>query len=87
MTAIVRRLDYPVADPAAYRSREWIVTNGLGGYASGTVAGPIPAVERIGLDDTWGESAGNAFLLQKHGLSAEGIAARVTQVLPARSGR
>ena len=41
MTDIVRRLTHPVADPAAYRSREWIVTNGLGGYASGTVAGIV----------------------------------------------
>ena len=23
--------------------REWLVTNGLGGYASGTVAGVVPA--------------------------------------------
>ncbi len=26
-------------DPLALLSREWLVTNGLGGYASGTVAG------------------------------------------------
>ena len=26
-------------DPAAFPAREWLVTNGLGGYASGTVAG------------------------------------------------
>jgi hypothetical protein len=27
------------SDPDALLSREWLVTNGLGGYASGTVAG------------------------------------------------
>ena len=26
-------------DPAWLRSREWLITNGLGGYASGTLAG------------------------------------------------
>jgi len=26
-------------DPSHLRQREWIVTNGLGGYASGTIAG------------------------------------------------
>ena len=29
------------ADPDALVTREWLVTNGLGGYASGTVAGVI----------------------------------------------
>src|SRR5215216_1621089 len=40
----VRRLTWPVAgdsSPDALVSREWLVTNGLGGYASGTVAGVI----------------------------------------------
>jgi predicted glycogen debranching enzyme len=35
-------------DPAWLRSREWLVTNGLGGYASGTLAG-IPARKYHGL--------------------------------------
>jgi predicted glycogen debranching enzyme len=38
----VRRVRWPVADPSdrdALVTREWLVTNGLGGYASGTVAG------------------------------------------------
>ena len=30
-----------VADPESLATREWLVTNGLGGYASGTVAGVI----------------------------------------------
>ncbi len=29
----------PMADAEAWRNREWLVTNGLGGYASGTLAG------------------------------------------------
>src|SRR5262245_8632572 len=40
----VRRIPWPVVDPAdpdALATREWLVTNGLGGYASGTVAGVI----------------------------------------------
>src|SRR5688572_8765624 len=35
-------------DPAWLRSREWLVTNGLGGYASGTLAG-APARKYHGL--------------------------------------
>ncbi len=37
----MRRLSWPVdpADAEANLTREWLVTNGLGGYASGTVAG------------------------------------------------
>src|SRR5688572_11620922 len=40
----VRRIRWPVVDspdPDALVTREWLVTNGLGGYASGTVAGVI----------------------------------------------
>mgnify|MGYP001024216871 CR=1 FL=1 len=40
----VRRLAWPVpgdTTPDAQVTREWLVTNGLGGYASGTVAGVI----------------------------------------------
>src|SRR5213079_189558 len=40
----VRRIQWPPADPSdaeALVSREWLVTNGLGGYASGTVSGAI----------------------------------------------
>jgi predicted glycogen debranching enzyme len=38
----LRRIPWPVVDPndpEALVTREWLVTNGLGGYASGTVAG------------------------------------------------
>src|SRR6202043_57657 len=44
MTEVVRRLEWKgSADAAAGElvDREWLVTNGLGGYASGTLAGVI----------------------------------------------
>jgi hypothetical protein len=31
---------HPAADPPAEAPLEWLVTNGLGGYASGSVLGP-----------------------------------------------
>jgi predicted glycogen debranching enzyme len=40
----IRRIPWPVRDPAdpeALVTREWLFTNGLGGYASGTVSGVI----------------------------------------------
>ena len=40
----VRRIPWPppdANDPEALVTREWLVTNGLGGYASGTVSGVI----------------------------------------------
>jgi len=40
----IRRLAWPppeASEPDALVTREWLVTNGLGGYASGTVAGVI----------------------------------------------
>jgi predicted glycogen debranching enzyme len=40
----IRRIPWPVVDPHdpdAMVTREWLVTNGLGGYASGTVSGVI----------------------------------------------
>jgi predicted glycogen debranching enzyme len=40
----IRRIAWPPADataPGALATREWLVTNGLGGYASGTVSGVI----------------------------------------------
>jgi predicted glycogen debranching enzyme len=40
----IRRIPWPIVDPddpEALVTREWIVTNGLGGYASGTISGVI----------------------------------------------
>jgi hypothetical protein len=37
-----RRLPFPVGkEPGAPEAREWLVTNGLGGYASGTISGVV----------------------------------------------
>ena len=45
MSDPLRRIPWPPADsasdPGSLATREWLVTNGLGGYASGTVAGVI----------------------------------------------
>ena len=41
MADVVRRIAWPPepTDPESLVTREWLVTNGLGGYASGTVLG------------------------------------------------
>ena len=42
MKDTIRRIPWPIvdaSDPDALVTREWLVTNGLGGFASGTVAG------------------------------------------------
>lgn len=61
---------------------EHSVFGGLGGLVAETLtsAGPSVQVEKIGLDDAWGESADNAYMLEKHGLSPQRIAERVTSV-------
>jgi predicted glycogen debranching enzyme len=41
MTAIVRRLARPTEIAATQADREWLVTNGLGGYSSGTLTGLV----------------------------------------------
>jgi transketolase len=65
---------------------EHSVLGGLGGLVAEalTSRGPSPRIERIGIHDTWGESAGNEFMLTKHGLSPELVSKRVLSVLGAR---
>ena len=65
--------------PLVVTVEEHSVHGGLGGLVAEvlTGAGPSPRIDRIGLDDVWGESAGNDFLLDKHGLSADRISDRV----------
>src|SRR4051812_15367413 len=44
MSELIRRIPWPpqgTADGESLVTREWLVTNGLGGYASGTVPGVI----------------------------------------------
>lgn len=41
---LVRRIDFAQAESASVRQmlhREWLITNGLGGYASGTISGAV----------------------------------------------
>ena len=68
---------------------EHSVHGGLGGLVAEvlTSAGASPRIVRIGLDDVWGESADNDFLLDKHGLSPSRIADRVSQPAPGRTHR
>ncbi|HEV2930541.1 MAG TPA: transketolase C-terminal domain-containing protein, partial [Propionibacteriaceae bacterium] len=75
------------AAPQVVTVEEHSVHGGLGGLVAEvlTSAGNSPRIERIGLDDVWGESADNDFLLDKHGLSPERIADRVRNLLPAGS--
>jgi transketolase len=65
---------------------EHSVIGGLGGLVAETLTatGPSARIERIGIDDVWGESAGNDFMLAKHGLSPERVRQRVLSVLGAR---
>ena len=67
-------------------AEEHSVLGGLGGLVAEvlTAAGPAPRIERLGVKDTWGESAGNDFMLTKHGLSAELVASRVSEILSSR---
>jgi predicted glycogen debranching enzyme len=41
MTEVVRRLTHPSEISATGADREWLVTNGLGGYSSGTLTGIV----------------------------------------------
>jgi predicted glycogen debranching enzyme len=41
MSLPIRRVPRPSSTALHYASREWLVTNGLGGYASGTVSGVV----------------------------------------------
>ena len=65
---------------------EHSIYGGLGGLVAELVTsvGRAPRVERIGVQDGWGESAGNDYMLTKHGLSPELVAERVSRVLPVR---
>jgi transketolase len=67
-------------------AEEHSVLGGLGGLVAEvlTAVGPAPRIERLGIADTWGESAGNDFMLAKHGLSAELVASRVVEILASR---
>ena len=57
---------------------EHSILGGLGGLVAEILGEREPRrLVRIGIQDTWGESASNAFLLDRHGLSPERIAERI----------
>lgn len=62
---------------------EHTVLGGLGGLVAETLAGTRTdaVLTRIGIDDVWGESAPNDFLLDRHGLSAARIADQVRKLV------
>ncbi len=68
-------------------AEEHSVIGGLGGLVAETLtaAAWCPRILRLGVDDTWGESAGNDFMLAKHGLSAQAVAQSVTRAVRAES--
>jgi transketolase len=80
----IKPVDASAIARAARRSRllvsveEHTVIGGLGGLIAEIVTTHTPRrLVRIGLEDCWGESAPNDFLLEKHGLSASRVAERV----------
>ncbi|MBF6605010.1 MAG: transketolase family protein [Chloroflexi bacterium] len=59
-------------------AEEHTIIGGLGGLVAEILSEREPRrLVRIGIQDTWGESAPNAFLLDRHGLSPERVAERV----------
>jgi len=59
---------------------EHSVHGGLGGLVAEILGDLAPRrLVRIGIEDTWGESASNAFLLERHALSPERVAERIVR--------
>jgi transketolase len=80
----IKPVDAPAVARAARHAgllvsvEEHTVIGGLGGLIAEIVTTHEPRhLVRIGLEDCWGESAPNAFLLEKHRLSAAAVAERV----------
>lgn len=70
------------AVPLVVTTEEHTIIGGLGSLVAETVTATVPRrVERIGVQDTWGESAPNAWILDRHGLTPEKVAERVHRIL------
>ncbi len=68
--------------PLVVTTEEHTVAGGLGGLVAEIVSERTPRrVVRIGVEDTWGESAPSAWLLERHDLSPERVADRVRRAL------
>jgi transketolase len=66
------------AVPIVFTVEEHTVLGGLGGMVSEILSEHLPThVIRIGIDDCWGESAPNDYLLDRFGLSAMRVAQRI----------
>jgi transketolase len=71
--------------PLVVTTEEHSILGGLGGLVAEVISSRTPRrVERLGIDDVWGESASNAWLLDRHGLTAERVADRVHALLSDR---
>jgi transketolase len=70
------------AVPIVVTTEEHSVLGGLGGLVAEIVTSHEPRrVARIGIQDTWGESAPSPWLLDHHGLTPERVAERVLREL------
>lgn len=73
------------AVPLVVTTEEHTILGGLGGLVAEIVTSHEPRpVVRIGIGDTWGESAPSPWLLDRHGLTAERISERVLTALRGR---
>lgn len=65
--------------PVVFTVEEHTVLGGLGGLVSEILSEHLPKrVIRLGIEDQWGESASNEYLLDHFGLSATRISERIT---------
>jgi transketolase len=63
-------------------AEEHSVLGGLGSLVAETLTSRVPSrIVRIGVEDEWGESAPNAWLLDRHGLTPGRVTERVRQAL------
>ncbi len=68
--------------PLVVTVEEHSVIGGLGGLVAEVLSARSPrCVVRIGIQDEFGESAPNSYLLERHGLSAAKVAGRVAELL------
>jgi transketolase len=70
--------------PIVFTVEEHTVLGGLGGLVTETLAEHLPKrVIRIGIEDRWGESASNEYLLDHFGLSGDRVSERISHYLKA----
>jgi transketolase len=73
---------------AVVTAEEHTIIGGLGGAVAETLGEQRPTpMRRVGIDDLWGESAPNADLLEKYGVTAAHIAAAARELVAAGMAR